>query len=32
MYGHLRKDPDLTPSFRASGHGSDRQIALEPPQ
>jgi hypothetical protein len=32
MYGHLRKDPDLTPTFRASGHGSDRQIALEPPQ
>ena len=32
MYGHLRKDPDLTPVFRASGHGSDRQIALEPPQ
>ena len=32
MYGHLRKDPDLTPVFRASGHGSDRQIVLEPPQ
>jgi len=32
MYGHLRKDPDLTPVFRASGYGSDRQIALEPPQ
>jgi hypothetical protein len=32
MYGHLRKDPDLTPTYRASGHGSDRQIALEPPQ
>lgn len=32
MYGHLRKDPDLTPVFRASGHGSDRQVALEPPQ
>jgi len=32
MYAHLRKDPDLTPTFRASGHGSDRQIALEPPQ
>ena len=32
MYGHLRKDPDLTPAYRASGHGSDRQIALEPPQ
>ncbi|MDA1094377.1 MAG: hypothetical protein O3A25_14055 [Acidobacteria bacterium] len=32
MYGHLRKDPDLTPVFRASGTGSDRQIALEPPQ
>ena len=22
MYGHLRKDPDLTPTFRASGFGS----------
>ncbi len=32
MYGHLRKDPDLTPFFRASGHGSDRQMVLEPPQ
>ena len=32
MYGHLRKDPDLTPVFRASGHGSDRQMVLEPPQ
>jgi hypothetical protein len=32
MYGHLRKDPDLTPAFRASGYGSDRQIALDPPQ
>ncbi len=32
MYGHLRKDPDLTPVFRASGVGSDRQIVLEPPQ
>jgi len=32
MYGHLRKDPDLTPSFRASGYGSDRQVVLEPPQ
>ena len=32
MYGHLRKDPDLTPVFRASGYGSDREIALEPPQ
>ena len=32
MYGHLRKDPDLTPVFRASGVGSDRQMVLEPPQ
>ena len=32
MYGHLRKDPDLTPVFRATGAGSDRQIVLEPPQ
>jgi len=32
MYGHLRRDPDLTPAFRASGYGSDRQITLEPPQ
>lgn len=32
MYGHLRKDPDLTPAFRASGYGSDRQMVLEPPQ
>jgi hypothetical protein len=22
MYGHLRKDPDLTPVYRPSGHGS----------
>jgi len=22
MYGHLRKDPDLTPIYRPSGHGS----------
>ena len=32
MYGHLRKDPDLTPVYRASGSGSDRQVVLEPPQ
>ena len=32
MYGHLRKDPDLTPVYRASGYGSDRQVVLEPPQ
>ena len=32
MYGHLRKDPDLTPAYRASGYGSDRQVVLEPPQ
>ena len=32
MYGHLRKDPDLTPVYRASGAGSDRQVVLEPPQ
>ena len=32
MYGHLRKDPDLSPVYRASGSGSDRQVVLEPPQ
>ena len=32
MYGHLRKDPDLTPSYRASGYGSNRDSIPEPPQ
>ena len=32
MYGHLRKDPDLTPAYRASGHGSNRDMVPEPPQ
>jgi hypothetical protein len=32
MYGHLRKDPDLTPSYRATGHGSMRDSIPEPPQ
>jgi len=31
MYGHLRKEPDLTPSYRASGHGSSREVVPEPP-
>jgi hypothetical protein len=32
MYGHLRKDPDLTPSYRPSGYGSNRDSIPEPPQ
>ena len=32
MYGHLRKDPDLTPSYRSSGYGSNRDSIPEPPQ
>ena len=32
MYGHLRKDPDLTPSYRASGYGSNRDSVPQPPQ
>ena len=32
MYGHLRKDPDLTPSYRATGHGSMRDSIPQPPQ
>ena len=32
MYGHLRKDPDLTPSYRPSGHGSAREQIPVPPQ
>ena len=32
MYGHLRKDPDLTPAYRASGHGSMRDSVPMPPQ
>ncbi len=32
MYGHLRKDPDLTPTYRATGHGSMRDSIPEPPQ
>jgi len=32
MYGHLRKDPDLTPSYRPSGFGSNRDSIPVPPQ
>jgi hypothetical protein len=32
MYGHLRKDPDLTPSYRPSGFGSSRDSIPVPPQ
>ena len=32
MYGHLRKDPDLTPTYRASGTGSQRDSIPAPPQ
>jgi len=32
MYGHLRKDPDLTPTYRATGHGSMRDSIPMPPQ
>ena len=32
MYGHLRKDPDLAPSYRASGYGSNRDSVPVPPQ
>ena len=32
MYGHLRKDPDLTPSYRSSGFGSSRDSIPVPPQ
>ena len=32
MYGHLRRDPDLTPSYRATGQGSMRDLIPEPPQ
>ena len=32
MYGHLRKDPDLTPSYRATGYGSNRDSVPEAPQ
>ena len=32
MYGHLRKDPDLTPSYRPSGFGSKRDWIPVPPQ
>ena len=32
MYGHLRKDPDLTPSYRPSGFGSKRDSIPVPPQ
>ena len=32
MYGHLRKDPDLTPSYRPSGYGSNRDSVPVPPQ
>ena len=27
MYGHLRKNPDLTPVYRATGIGSAREAA-----
>ena len=32
MYGHLRKDPDLTTTYRPSGHGSMRDSIPQPPQ
>ena len=32
MYGHLRKDPDLTPSYKATGYGSNRDSVPEAPQ
>jgi hypothetical protein len=32
MYGHLRKDPDMSTAYRASGRGSDREVVLTPPQ
>jgi len=32
MYGHLRKDPDLTPAYRATGYGSMRDSIPQPPQ
>ncbi len=32
MYGHLRKDPDLTATYRATGHGSMRDSIPQPPQ
>lgn len=32
MYGHLRKDPDMTTSYRASGFGSGRDSIPQPPE